>query len=76
MLSEKVLLLVLKSVPNNKSAGNNDLSKEFYKVLYQVSKSQKQAVIRLTAKNKERKIKDLFKIGDNIFIKCRFENYF
>ena len=32
MLSEKVLLLVLKSVPNNKSAGNNDLSKAFYKV--------------------------------------------
>ena len=27
MLSKKVLLLVLKSVPNNKSAGNNGLTK-------------------------------------------------
>ena len=80
ILSEKDLLLVLNSMPNNKSPGNDGLTKEFYEVFWEdlktplissfksafdkgeLSSSQKQAVIKLIEKNI--KIKDLFKIGD------------
>ena len=34
ILSEKDLLLVLKSMPNNKSPGNDGLTKEFYEVFW------------------------------------------
>ena len=34
ILSEKDLLLVLKSMPNNKSLSNNGLAKEFYEVFW------------------------------------------
>ena len=67
-------------MPNNKSPGNDGLTKEFYEVFWEdlktplissfksafdkgeLSSSQKQAVIKLIEKNI--KIKDLFKIGD------------
>ena len=35
ILSEKDLLLVLKSMPNNKSPGNDGLTKEFYEVFWE-----------------------------------------
>ena len=70
ILSEKDLLLVLKSMPNNKSPCNEGLTKEFYEVFWEdlkttlklsfkwafdkgeLSKSQKQAVIKLIEKKK------------------------
>ena len=35
ILSEKDLLLVLNSMPNNKSPGNDGLTKEFYEVFWE-----------------------------------------
>ena len=35
IISEKDLLLVLKSMPNHKSPGNDDFTKEFYKVFWE-----------------------------------------
>ena len=80
ILSEKDLLLVLNRMPNRKLPCNDGLTKEFYEVFCEdlktplmssfksafdkgeISSSQKPAVRKLIEKRK--KIKDLFKIGD------------
>ena len=38
ILSEKDLTLVLKSMPNNKSPGNDSLTKKFYDVFWEIFK--------------------------------------
>ena len=86
ILSEKDLLLVLYSMPNNKSPGNdsptNKLSEDLKTPLIssfksasdkgKLSNSQKQAVIKL--KEKKDKDKTYPKLETNILIKCRSEN--
>ena len=76
ILSEKDLLLVLKSMPNNKSPDNNGLRKEFYEVFWDDLKtplisSFKSAFVKGELSNSQKqkskkriKIKGLFKIGD------------
>ena len=80
ILSEKDLLLVLNSMPNNKSPGNDDLTKEFYEVFWEDLKtpltssfksafdkgglSSSQKQAVIKLLEKKIKTKDLFKIGD------------
>ena len=80
ILSEKDLLLILKSMPNNKSPSNDSLTKEFYVVFWEDLKtplisSCKSAFDKGELSNSQKqavtkliekkiKIKDLFKIGD------------
>ena len=80
ILSEKDLLLVLKSMPNNKSPGNDGVTKELYKIFWGDLKtplisSFKSAFDKSELGNfqkqaliklieKSMKIKDLFKIGN------------
>ena len=80
ILSEEDLLLVLKSMPNNKSLGNDGLTKEFYEVFLEDLKtplissfksafdkgelSNSQKQAVIKLIEKKMKIKDLFKIGD------------
>ena len=80
ILSEKDLLLVLNSMPNNKSPGNDGLTKEFYEVFWEDLKtpltssfksafdkgglSSSQKQAVIKLLEKKIKTKDLFKIGD------------
>ena len=80
ILSEKDLLLVLKSMPNNKSPSNNGLTKEFYEIFWEDLKtplissfksafdkgelSNFQKQAVIKLKERKIKIKDLFKIGE------------
>ena len=80
ILSEKDLLLVLNSIPNNKSPGNDDLTKEFYEVFWEDLKtpltlsfksafdkgelSSSQKQAVIKLLEKKIKTKDVFKIGD------------
>ena len=80
VLSEKDLLLVLKSMPNNKSPGKDGLTKEFYELFwddlkYPLISSFKSAFVKGELSNsqkqavikqieKKNKIKGLLKTGD------------
>ena len=78
ILSEKDLLLVLNSMPNNKSPGNDGLTKEFYEVFWEDLKtplisSFKSAFDKSELSNSqkqavikliEKKDKDSLKVGD------------
>ena len=80
ILPEKDLLLVLNSMPNDNSPGNDGLTKELYEVIWEDLKtpliaSFKSAFVKGELSNSQKqavikliekriKIKDLFEIGD------------